>query len=94
MVQPVLSLLPSAAALAVTCWLYPLDVPNVFCVLQRHASDFGASGGRAYRVAWGFLRLSGLDQQQLAQQPMKLRLQLYQYKPGKAARHTGLVQNA
>lgn len=51
-------------------------------VLQRHAYDFGKAGA-GHSIAWGFLRLSGLQHKQLMQgQPLKLKLQLYQYSPG------------
>jgi hypothetical protein len=50
-------------------------------MLQHHAQDFG-HGGSGHAVAWAFLRLQGLRQQQLQGEP--LRLQLYRYKPGGA----------
>lgn len=52
-------------------------------MLQRHPRDFGKSGA-GHSIAWAFLRLSGLQQKQLllGQQPLKLRLQLYEYSPG------------
>jgi hypothetical protein len=51
------------------------------CHLQHHAQDFGA-GGSGHAVAWAFLRLQGLRQQQLQGEPLQLQLQLYRYKPG------------
>jgi hypothetical protein len=52
-------------------------------LLQRHAGEFGKAGG-GHSIAWAFLRLSGLQHRQLlsGHQPLKLRLQLYQYSPG------------
>jgi hypothetical protein len=49
--------------------------------LQHHAQDFGP-GGSGHAVAWAFLRLQGLRQQQLLGHPLQLQLQLYRYKPG------------
>lgn len=66
----------------------PLTKLTPFCVslcavhvMQHHAQDFGP-GGSGHAVAWAFLRLQGLRQQQLQGQPLQLQLQLYRYKPG------------
>lgn len=73
----------------VVCMLISADLVCSVCVcvcvcvcsvVQHHHQDFGP-GGSGHAVAWAFLRLQGLKQQQLGQ-PLQLQLQLYNYKPG------------
>lgn len=71
---------------------YPTQLCHTRCVCvcvcclvvssQRHACEFGKRGS-SHSIAWAFLRLSGLQHRQLVQgQPLKLKLQLYEYSPG------------
>lgn len=65
------------------CVLTPLETACCLVVsLQRHACEFGKRRS-SHSIAWAFLRLSGLQHRQLVQeQPLKLKLQLYDYSPG------------